>query len=460
VRVKTGWPRVLAWVLVVKAGYLAAVCVALWLWPAMDVAKFYAVMMHWPRTGGPVFASHFATWDAAHYLFLSEVGYGPGVRSDAFYPLWPLLVRWGSALGGGHDVLVGMVLANLLSAAAWVLFHRVTARRFGEAAANWALVWLVVFPGSLFYQFIYSEPLFFLLAMGLWYGLERRKRGVAWVSGLLLPLARAVGVFCLLPVWWDWLMRRPVGPMRGWDWVRRERARMGLAQAGAGRETGENGGLGSGVNGGAVERAADWGQSAVRTARGGARVEQQSVGRAGFAGGVEQSGRGLRSAATGRWLWLAPLAGWGLYFVLMPAWTGNPFEGIEAQKYWGVHSIGNLWNVPKFVIGWFTPTQWHGFTGSMLDRLMFLVLVYTLPMIWRLGKDLVVWSYVLAILPAMSGTFTSYTRFASVAFPMFIALAVFFERRKSPWLKWGLLAGFAVLHLVLLWRFVNFRWAG
>ncbi|MBU6401603.1 MAG: hypothetical protein KGS61_14900 [Verrucomicrobia bacterium] len=396
-----------------KGVYLAGVCGMLVLWPDLDMDKFYGVMMRWPRTGGPIFASHFATWDAAHYLFLSELGYGPGVRSDAFYPLWPLLVRWVSALTGGHDVIVGMILANVLSAAAFVLFYAAAGRRFGESVAKWALVWLAVFPGSLFYQFLYSEPVFFLLVVGLWFGLERRRYGVAWVSASMLPLARAVGVFCVLPIGWHLLMRRPVGPMRGWQWVERERERMDA-------EGGSSPGLKPG--GGMAD--------------------------AGAAHGMPYG------------LLLAPLLGWGIYLALMWGWTANPFEGIEAQKYWGVHSVCNLWDVPKFVIGWFTPTQWHEFTGSTLDRLMFLVLVYTLPVIWRLGKDLVVWTYVLAILPAMSGTFTSYTRFASEAFPMFLALAVFFERRRMPLLKWGLFATFAILHVVLLWRFVNFRWAG
>jgi hypothetical protein len=73
---------------------------------------------------------------------------------------------------------------------------------------------------------------------------------------------------------------------------------------------------------------------------------------------------------------------------------------------------------------------------------------------------LFVWAWVLGVMPAMSGTFTSFTRFASCAFPMFIALGVFLGRRQWRWLRWGLLAVFEVLHLVLVWRFVNFRWAG
>ena len=156
----------------------------------------------------------------------------------------------------------------------------------------------------------------------------------------------------------------------------------------------------------------------------------------------------------------APLLGYGTYLALMWHWTGNPFEGIQAQKYWGVHSISNLVNVPKFVIGWFTPNEWHEFQGSMLDRLMFLPLLYTVPVQWRLGKDLLVWSYVLGVLPAMSGTFVSFTRFESTAFPLFLAVAVFVVGLKRRWPGVALLVLSAGLHGVLLWRFVNFRWAG
>src|SRR5439155_541045 len=102
---------------------------------------------------------------------------------------------------------------------------------------------------------------------------------------------------------------------------------------------------------------------------------------------------------------LAPFLGWAVYFGLMWSWTGNPFEGFQAQRYWGAHSITNIINVPKFVIGLFTPTEIHAFQGSLLDRCMFVFMLYTLPIIWRLGKDLLVWTYVLAIMPAMSGTF-------------------------------------------------------
>jgi hypothetical protein len=157
----------------------------------------------------------------------------------------------------------------------------------------------------------------------------------------------------------------------------------------------------------------------------------------------------------------APVLGYALYFGLMWHWTGNPWEGFQAQRFWNhVHSIGNLFDPVKFIVGFFSPWTWHGFRGSVLDRCMFMVLLYCLPMIWKLDKGWFIWALVLGVVPAMTGTFTSFTRFASVVFPMFVALAVVTSRERLRWPRYGLLVAFGVLHVVLVWRFVNFRWAG
>lgn len=393
-----------------KAACFATMLAALWLTPNLDLTTFQSLNVRWPRQGAPTFASHFATWDAAHYLRLSELGYGPGVLSCAFYPLWPLLIRWSAPLTGGSHVAAGLLLANLFSLAAWMLLYRIVRRRWGAQAAAWTLVWLIAFPGSLFYQFLYTESLFLLLVMLLWWGLENRRAGLAGAAAGLLPLTRAVGLFCLLPIGWHLLTVHPPAWLR--DWARRWPWLQGLGLPGHARDA-------------VPQPAAD-------------------------------------STSTPYWLLLAPLVGWGAYLWLMWHWTGNPFEGFEAQKNWKVHAISNLWNVPKFLAAFITPTRWHAFEGSLLDRCVFVLLVYCLPAIWRLdaSRGLMVWTYVLGILPAMSGAFTSYTRFASCAFPMFLALAVFLAPPERRWLRWGLLAVFAALHIVLAWRYVNFRWAG
>lgn len=409
--------RVARTLLAVKLAYWLVVGGIVWWGEGFDAERAERIRQGWfppeappPRHGR--WERHFATWDAEHYLYLSTHGYGPDVRSIAFYPLWPLVVRAAAPLAGGNSVIAGLVLANLFSLAGWVVFHRAAARRFGEAAADWALALLVAFPGALFLQFIYSEPLFFLLVAGLWWGLERQRWGVAGLTGLLLPLTRGVGVFAVLPLGWLVLASR------------------------------------------------QWRFSQTRS-----------------------GGQKLRAVPGA--LLAAPVLGWVLYLALMWQWTGHPWAGIEAQKYWGVHALSNLWDVPKFVRGFFEVTAWHEFTGSMLDRLGFVLVLYALPVLWRHGRDLLAWTLMLAVIPAMSGTFTSFVRFESCAFPVFLAAGIWLTEglagRDTPQAAgeaaatssifpapssllrgfgWGLLAIFSAIHLHLLWRFLNYHWAG
>jgi hypothetical protein len=85
------WSRLLAF----KMAYLGAAAGIVAWWPDMDFEMMWRALQRWPREGDPVFGSHFATWDGAHYLFLSEVGYVAGASSCAFYPLWRFVnFRW------------------------------------------------------------------------------------------------------------------------------------------------------------------------------------------------------------------------------------------------------------------------------------------------------------------------------------------------------------------------------
>jgi hypothetical protein len=348
------------------------------------------------------FAGHWRTWDADHYLRLSRSGYAKGAVSCAFYPLWPLTIRAASGASGLDPLVCAMVLTNCFSLAAWTLFYHTAARRWGSRTALTALTLLIIFPGSLFYQFVYSESEFFLLAMLLWRRLEFSSYRLAWAAAFLLPLARGAGLFAVLPIFAHWLA---------------------------------NGGFAAG--------------SPFRPA---VRPIDEA--------GPQKADGDRRRPWRPFLLMAAPPLGFSLYAGLMWFWTGNPFEGFAAQQYWGVHSIGNLWNAPKFVLGFFHPITLAGFNGSLLDRVSFLLLIVVWPVIRRLGAKMTARVWMLAVLPAMSGTFVSFTRYESTAFPVFLGMAVFFQEKKS-WKP--VFAGCALmlwLHDVLVWRFVNYRWAG
>jgi hypothetical protein len=303
-------------------------------------------------------------------------------------------------------------MGNLFSLAAFVILFRIAAERYGSAAAVWAILLLMLFPGSLFFQFIYTESLFLLLLMLLCLALEWENHSLALVSAFLLPLTKAIGVFCVFPLLWHLFFTSPP------SWWRSLANRQGLAGRSA-RFIGARGCNSSELN------TPGW------------------------------------SRASAAWLVLMPIIGWCAYLLLMQKWTGNAFEGFEAQKlFGGTQSIDHFFQPTGFVIQLFHPTGWHGYKGSLLDRCVFILLIYCFPLIWKLDKSWCIWAFFLGVVPAVSGGFTSFTRFAAVIFPVFIALGVFLSKPGLRWLRWFTLTIFVVLHLILVWRFVNFEWAG
>lgn len=199
--------KLLALVLGIKAATFVLALGAITFFPAFNQRE-YTNDIHWPREGPPTLATHFATWDGAHYLFLSEEGYQRGSASCAFYPLWPYLIRAGSWLTFGNHFIAGILLANVLSLAAVLVFHYFVERHHGRSTANGSAALLLVYPGAIFFSFIYTESLFLLLVVLFFLCLFQERYVWVAVIGFFLPLTKAVGVFCIFPLLLQlWLQR-------------------------------------------------------------------------------------------------------------------------------------------------------------------------------------------------------------------------------------------------------------
>jgi hypothetical protein len=406
----------LGFLIIYKLTYLLLLVSAILLFPLSRSSDiFRSKRQAWTADGYLTFESHFTAWDSEHYLHISERGYEADSGVCAFYPLWPILVRWFSPLVGGNNVLGGMILANLVSLFSFLLFFRFVQEQLGDSIAWLSLVLLLAFPGSLFFHFNYTEGMFLLLLILLCRSLLRGNIGLALLAGFLLPLTRALGVFSVAPILLHVTLHND--KIRNWLSTSAIKSKWAL-------------------------RALLWfpGNEPANDKADGKRVRSRPV-------------------AT-YWVALAPIYGWILYILLMWRWTGNPFEGFAAQKNWGVQSIGNLFDLPKFLVGFLSPTAWHEFNGSVLDRTIFIICVMAFPTIWRLDKTWFLWAVVLAVVPAVSGTFVSFTRFASVAFPVFIAIATVLVRLERQVLRYAAIGVFGILQFVLVWRFLNYSWAG
>ena len=140
-----------------------------------------------------------ARWDSVWFLRIAEHGYGSlEGAAAAFYPLYPASVGVLGRLFFGHYVLAGIVVSLAATLAAFVLFHDLAETKLGAEGARRALLYLAVFPMTLFLQAVYSEALFLLLSVAAFVLAERRRfLPTGLVAGLAL-LARPAGV-ALLP---------------------------------------------------------------------------------------------------------------------------------------------------------------------------------------------------------------------------------------------------------------------
>jgi mannosyltransferase PIG-V len=153
------------------------------------------------------FVEIFAAWDSGWYWDIATRGYyfRPDAQSSiAFFPLYPILMRLVAApFGGGAAAtwVAGIVISLVAYVLALVTVHRFAERIFGtRETARRTVLYIAVFPWSLFLASVYSESLFLLtsvLAVSRAYD-QRWWRAGGW--GALATLTRPNGILIALPL--------------------------------------------------------------------------------------------------------------------------------------------------------------------------------------------------------------------------------------------------------------------
>ena len=139
-----------------------------------------------------------ARWDSGWYLRIAEHGYASQHGTAAFYPLYPGIVAVLGRAFGDHFLLAGLLVSLACCLASFLLLHKLAAPRLGSEGAARAVLYLAVFPMSLFLQAVYAESLFLVCALAAFLLAERGRFLWAGAATGLALLTRPVGVAVLL----------------------------------------------------------------------------------------------------------------------------------------------------------------------------------------------------------------------------------------------------------------------
>lgn len=151
-------------------------------------------------------------WDTGWYLSLAKYGYDSapsqlpntlGQSNLAFFPLYPLLVKWLSWIGS--DLLAAIIIANLACLLAGLGLYKLTAQLYDANTAKVTLKIMYLYPLSFLFSAALTESLFSCLVIWSFYWMYEKKFWLSSLSAYLAGLTRIVGII-LLPAQgiWRW----------------------------------------------------------------------------------------------------------------------------------------------------------------------------------------------------------------------------------------------------------------
>lgn len=139
-------------------------------------------------------------WDTLWYTKIAAQGYLPGDASIAFFPLFPMLVRFFSPLFGNNLVAAGVLISSTAALASFILLYSLTVDLFDVTVARNTVLFLGVFPSAFFLFAAYPESLFLAFVLVSFLSMHSNRWQIAGLAGSLAALTRPQGILLVLPL--------------------------------------------------------------------------------------------------------------------------------------------------------------------------------------------------------------------------------------------------------------------
>jgi hypothetical protein len=143
----------------------------------------------------------FNSWDSAHFTLIAQQGY---VHPNyVFLPAYPILIRLvGSVIG---DYWFGAFLVTQSFAFGSLVMFQLLARFYmEEREALCATLLIATFPYiSVFTTLAFSEALFLLSSVSVWYLYKKRRMGLSSFLAGVASITRIYGIAIIVPIFLD-----------------------------------------------------------------------------------------------------------------------------------------------------------------------------------------------------------------------------------------------------------------
>jgi Gpi18-like mannosyltransferase len=149
-------------------------------------------------------------WDASHYLYLAEhwyTSFGDEANFIVFFPLYPLVLK-PIIFILGNVAVSGIATSIVLFLAGIYYFYKLVAIDYSEKVATYAVVALIIFPTSYFFNTPYTESLFFLIFNITMYAARKEKWILSGIFSGLATVTRPFGFLILPAILIEWLMNK------------------------------------------------------------------------------------------------------------------------------------------------------------------------------------------------------------------------------------------------------------
>jgi hypothetical protein len=184
-------------------------------WTALLFLLTYFGVSHIPSYGenrflefansGTNYWIRWANWDGGHFRGIAENGYANSFQV-VFFPLYPLLIKALMFLGI-NSLSGGLIISYTSSIVALFFLYKLVLIDYREEIAKKAVFLLLIFPTGFYLISVYSESLFLSLAISSIYFARKKNWLLASVLAGLSAATRLAGVGIILGVFLEYFLK-------------------------------------------------------------------------------------------------------------------------------------------------------------------------------------------------------------------------------------------------------------